>query len=162
MVSPREAQLRIVRIEAEHGPVMGRLESDGRVRPFGFTDSTPLIEAAGADGGPDKLPAGHPVAGDHWLAPVSDPRKIVGIGLNYVDHATEATMLLPSEPLVFAKFPSSIIGPGETIRCSWVALKRRGLPGRARGRDPGPCSQRFARTLLSTYSDILPERRVGV
>jgi len=110
--------LRIVRIDAEHGPVMGRLEPDGRVRPFAFIDSTPLIEAAVADEGADKLPAGDPVAGDRWLAPVSDPRKIVGIGLNYVDHATEAAVAPPTEPLVFAKFSSSIIGPGAAIRWS--------------------------------------------
>lgn len=49
-------------------------------------------------------------------APIGNPGKIVGIGLNYVDHATESANALPSEPLVFAKFPSSIIGPGEEIR----------------------------------------------
>ena len=110
--------MRIVRIDAEHGPAMGRLEPDGRVRPFAFTDSTPLIEAAVADGAPDSLPLGDAMSDGRWLSPVSDPSKIVGIGLNYVDHATEATMTPPSEPLVFAKFPSSIIGPGATIRWS--------------------------------------------
>ena len=110
--------MRIVRIAAEHGPAMGRLEPDGRVRPFAFIDSTPLIEAAVADGGPDSLRLGDAMPDGRWLSPVSDPSKIVGIGLNYVDHATEATMAPPSEPLVFAKFPSSIIGPGATIRWS--------------------------------------------
>ena len=64
------------------------------------------------------LPVGDAIADGRWLSPVSDPSKIVGIGLNYVDHATEATMAPPSEPLVFAKFPSSIIGPGATIHWS--------------------------------------------
>lgn len=49
------------------------------------------------------------------IAPLPDPGKIVAIGLNYVDHITEATMTQPTEPLVFAKFPSSVIGPGEAI-----------------------------------------------
>jgi 2-keto-4-pentenoate hydratase/2-oxohepta-3-ene-1,7-dioic acid hydratase in catechol pathway len=43
------------------------------------------------------------------------PGKIVGIGLNYRDHAREAGLELPSEPLVFAKFPSAVIGPDQPI-----------------------------------------------
>ncbi|HVA84761.1 MAG TPA: fumarylacetoacetate hydrolase family protein [Candidatus Saccharimonadales bacterium] len=49
------------------------------------------------------------------LAPVARPRKIVAIGLNYVDHAKEAEQSPPASPLVFAKFPSAIAGPGEPI-----------------------------------------------
>jgi len=43
------------------------------------------------------------------------PGKIVAIGLNYRDHAREAGLELPLRPLVFAKFPSSVIGPGADI-----------------------------------------------
>jgi 2-keto-4-pentenoate hydratase/2-oxohepta-3-ene-1,7-dioic acid hydratase in catechol pathway len=43
------------------------------------------------------------------------PGKIVAIGLNYRDHAREAGLDLPERPLVFAKFPSSVIGPEEDI-----------------------------------------------
>ncbi len=49
------------------------------------------------------------------LAPVPDPLKIVAIGLNYMDHCREQNVAVPTSPLVFAKFPSSIIGPGEAI-----------------------------------------------
>ncbi len=48
------------------------------------------------------------------IAPVT-PSKIVAIGLNYMDHIREAQMEVPNEPLIFAKFPSSIIGPNEPI-----------------------------------------------
>lgn len=48
--------------------------------------------------------------------PVDRPSKIVGIGLNYRDHAREANLAVPAQPVVFAKFPSSLIGPGEPIR----------------------------------------------
>jgi 2-keto-4-pentenoate hydratase/2-oxohepta-3-ene-1,7-dioic acid hydratase in catechol pathway len=41
---------------------------------------------------------------------------VVAIGLNYLDHIREAGMERPARPLVFAKFPSSVIGPGEPIR----------------------------------------------
>lgn len=50
------------------------------------------------------------------LAPVPDPQKIVAIGLNYMDHCREQNVAVPTSPLVFAKFPSSIIGPEDAIR----------------------------------------------
>lgn len=43
------------------------------------------------------------------------PGKIVAIGLNYADHAAETGAKPPSAPLIFAKFPSAVIGPSETI-----------------------------------------------
>ncbi|WP_214408740.1 fumarylacetoacetate hydrolase family protein [Sphaerisporangium fuscum] len=50
-------------------------------------------------------------------APVAPlrPGKIVAIGLNYLDHIREAGMEKPERPLMFAKFPSSVIGPGDPI-----------------------------------------------
>ena len=47
--------------------------------------------------------------------PIPTPGKIVAIGLNYMDHIREAGMEVPSSPLVFAKFPSSVIGHGDPI-----------------------------------------------
>src|SRR6185312_3718246 len=43
------------------------------------------------------------------------PGKIVCVGLNYHDHAGESGMPIPPEPLLFGKFPNSIVGPGEPI-----------------------------------------------
>jgi 5-carboxymethyl-2-hydroxymuconate isomerase len=43
------------------------------------------------------------------------PGKIVAIGLNYLDHCREADVEPPSAPLIFAKFPSSVIGPDEEV-----------------------------------------------
>ena len=48
-------------------------------------------------------------------APLRKPGKIVAIGLNYIDHASESKMELPKHPLVFTKFNSSIIGPFDPI-----------------------------------------------
>jgi 2-keto-4-pentenoate hydratase/2-oxohepta-3-ene-1,7-dioic acid hydratase in catechol pathway len=62
------------------------------------------------DGG--RVTAGARVEGG---GPLLRPAKIVAIGLNYADHAREAGIELPAEPLVFAKFPSSVIGPDEDI-----------------------------------------------
>jgi 2-keto-4-pentenoate hydratase/2-oxohepta-3-ene-1,7-dioic acid hydratase in catechol pathway len=49
------------------------------------------------------------------LAPVT-PSKVVAIGLNYKDHAAEMNKPLPSEPLMFLKPSTAVIGPGDTIR----------------------------------------------
>ena len=43
-------------------------------------------------------------------------RKIVAIGLNYLDHAKEAGQPIPNAPLCFAKFTSSLSGPFDPIR----------------------------------------------
>jgi 2-keto-4-pentenoate hydratase/2-oxohepta-3-ene-1,7-dioic acid hydratase in catechol pathway len=47
--------------------------------------------------------------------PIARPGKIVCVGLNYRDHAEESGMELPERPLLFAKWPSSLIGPGQPI-----------------------------------------------
>ena len=47
--------------------------------------------------------------------PIPRPGKIVCVGLNYRDHADESAMELPSAPLLFAKWPNGLVGPGEPI-----------------------------------------------
>jgi 2-keto-4-pentenoate hydratase/2-oxohepta-3-ene-1,7-dioic acid hydratase in catechol pathway len=59
-------------------------------------------------------PAPEAVELDALVAPLR-PGKVVAIGLNYRDHVRETGMELPGRPLVFAKFPSSVIGPGAPI-----------------------------------------------
>ncbi|MTI10756.1 fumarylacetoacetate hydrolase family protein [Curvivirga aplysinae] len=48
-------------------------------------------------------------------APVSGVGKVIGIGLNYSDHAEEAGMDVPSEPIMFMKATSSICGPNDPV-----------------------------------------------
>lgn len=48
--------------------------------------------------------------------PIARPGKVVGIGLNYRDHAAEARVPLPMEPVVFLKAPTSVCGPTDDIR----------------------------------------------
>ena len=43
------------------------------------------------------------------------PEKVVCVGLNYADHAAELSLELPSEPLLFGKFPNALVDPGEPI-----------------------------------------------
>ncbi|SNZ20270.1 fumarylacetoacetate hydrolase family protein [Cohaesibacter gelatinilyticus] len=67
---------------------------------------------------PDSLPL---VAGeaqkDLRLGPcVGNVGKFICIGLNYADHAAEAGMDIPSEPVIFNKWTSAIVGPDDDIQ----------------------------------------------
>lgn len=65
----------------------------------------------------------HPAASVRLLAPIPDPSKIVCIGLNYRDHAIEGGKAIPTEPVVFAKFPNALIGHGGVIRLPAISQK---------------------------------------
>ena len=51
----------------------------------------------------------------YWFAPVPRPGKVICIGLNYRDHAAESNMPLPEKPVVFSKFSTAVIAPGEPV-----------------------------------------------
>lgn len=57
----------------------------------------------------------------HLLPPIPAPPKVLCLGLNYVEHAEEARMERPRHPVLFAKFPGSLLGPGEPIRIPRVS-----------------------------------------
>ena len=98
---------------------------DTTVFPLPFGDGWPVSLAEIASNGDRWLPRidrfatevgdGQALAEVTLTAPIARPGKIVAIGLNYADHASEGNIPLPTEPLVFAKFPSSVIGPDEAI-----------------------------------------------
>ena len=48
-------------------------------------------------------------------APLLHPSKIVAVGLNYIDHCKEANLPVPSEPVLFTKWPNSITGPYDDL-----------------------------------------------
>jgi 2-keto-4-pentenoate hydratase/2-oxohepta-3-ene-1,7-dioic acid hydratase in catechol pathway len=56
-----------------------------------------------------------PVEGLRLLAPII-PSKIVAVGRNYADHAAELGNAVPSEPLLFLKPSTAVLGPGDPIR----------------------------------------------
>lgn len=77
------------------------------------------LDLAALIAAPDELASaiesrGDPLADATLAAPLRPP-KIVCIGLNYLDHIREADAPRPEVPLVFAKFPTAVIGPGEPI-----------------------------------------------
>jgi len=51
----------------------------------------------------------------YWHAPVPRPGKIICVGLNYRDHAAESNMPIPERPVLFSKFSTCVIAPGEPV-----------------------------------------------
>jgi len=86
----------------------GRVEDD-EVVPMGADLVAYLAGAAARDG--ERVP----MSRVRLLAPVPRPGAIVCVGLNYRDHAAESGQPLPTEPILFAKFANSVIGPGAPI-----------------------------------------------
>jgi 2-keto-4-pentenoate hydratase/2-oxohepta-3-ene-1,7-dioic acid hydratase in catechol pathway len=107
--------MRAVRYTAGAGEArIGRLEDDhvvdaGPAGPIGFDASPEAWEKVAAASG-----AAVGIAAARLLHPVV-PGKLIGIGLNYRDHAAESELDIPAVPVVFAKFGSSLTGHGETI-----------------------------------------------
>jgi 2-keto-4-pentenoate hydratase/2-oxohepta-3-ene-1,7-dioic acid hydratase in catechol pathway len=53
---------------------------------------------------------------------IATPQKIVCVGLNYRDHADEQGVDLPERPLLFAKWPNTLIASGEAIRIPPISV----------------------------------------
>jgi 2-keto-4-pentenoate hydratase/2-oxohepta-3-ene-1,7-dioic acid hydratase in catechol pathway len=49
------------------------------------------------------------------IAPVPRPGKIIAVGLNYHAHAAEGGASIPAAPMLFAKFPTAVVGHGATV-----------------------------------------------
>jgi 2,4-diketo-3-deoxy-L-fuconate hydrolase len=94
------------------GPQVGTLEGE-EIRPLAHEDMIEFIEYGGSpEPGEDTVP----LAQARLHAPIAGPEKVIGIGLNYEDHAAETGADIPEKPIVFAKYPNTIIGPGEAVR----------------------------------------------
>jgi 2-keto-4-pentenoate hydratase/2-oxohepta-3-ene-1,7-dioic acid hydratase in catechol pathway len=78
-----------------------------------------LIERAGTAGDESF----RPVEEVTFTAPYRNPRMIWGIGLNYVDHASDLSESVPEEPASFIKLDHTVIGPGEPIPLPWQSQR---------------------------------------
>jgi len=108
--------VKAVRFENPAGEIrIGALADDGTITdageagPQGFVPTTLAWEALQRADGPT-----HNLDDVRMLHPVV-PNKLIGIGLNYRSHAEESRLDIPSVPVIFAKFSSSLIGHGEEI-----------------------------------------------
>jgi 2-keto-4-pentenoate hydratase/2-oxohepta-3-ene-1,7-dioic acid hydratase in catechol pathway len=95
---------RFVRCLVDGEPVYGTIEGDevAVIEPHPFAPYRPTGRRL-------------PIEGLRLLAPVI-PSKIVAVGRNYVEHAAELGHEVPTEPLLFFKPATAIIGPGDAIR----------------------------------------------
>lgn len=93
----------------------GVLDSEGRIRDLSgvVADIAGDVLADLPQVDPESLPLveDHPRIG----APVGQVGKLLCIGLNYRDHAEEAGMAIPDEPILFMKATSAIIGPDDPV-----------------------------------------------
>ena len=87
----------------------GTITDAGAAGPQGFVPTTLAWDALQNADGPT-----HSVGDVKLLHPVV-PNKLIGIGLNYRSHAEESHLDIPSVPVVFAKFSSSLVGHGAEI-----------------------------------------------
>jgi 2-keto-4-pentenoate hydratase/2-oxohepta-3-ene-1,7-dioic acid hydratase in catechol pathway len=56
-----------------------------------------------------------------YLPPIPNPPKIICVGLNYRDHAAEATMKVPDHPVFFLRVPTTLVGHGQPLVCPKVS-----------------------------------------
>ena len=106
----------------------GLLDADGIIRDLsgvipditGATiDAASLSRIAGID--PGSLPA---VSGNPRVGPcVGQVPKYVCVGLNYSDHAAETNLPIPSEPILFTKAVSCIVGPDDDVMLPKGSIK---------------------------------------
>ena len=102
--------MRLCTYRDRDGSRLGAVE-DGAVVPLAGSDVSDAIVRAREPDGPALA-----LADVELLAPLR-PGKLIGVGLNYRDHAAETGAALPSEPLLFAKLPSSVAAPvGAVVR----------------------------------------------
>jgi len=87
----------------------GRIEGESVV-PMG---QDVVAYLRGTEPGHDAAP--RPLAEVMLGTPVPNPSKIICVGLNYYDHAAESGFTAPDEPVLFAKYPNSLIGPHADI-----------------------------------------------
>jgi 2,4-didehydro-3-deoxy-L-rhamnonate hydrolase len=91
---------------------VGSLE-DEEIKPLAHEDMIEFVEYGGSpEPGEDTVS----LTEARILAPIARPQKVIGIGLNYEDHAAETGDDIPDKPIVFAKYPTTVIGAGEAIR----------------------------------------------
>ena len=110
--------MKLLRYGPEGAEKPGILDAAGRIRDLSahvsdiagplLADLSPLRALD-----PEALPL---VEGTPRIGPcVGQVGKFIGIGLNYADHAAEAGLQVPPEPIVFSKFTSCICGPDDPI-----------------------------------------------
>jgi acylpyruvate hydrolase len=106
--------MRLVTFDGGHGPRAGVLSGDG-VIDAGEGGVGALLRAGGLDAARGARGPAQPLDQLRLLPPVTEPQKIVCLGLNYRTHAEEAGIDAPETPTFFAKFPNALAPPGADV-----------------------------------------------
>jgi acylpyruvate hydrolase len=117
--------MRLVSIHTEEGPAAAVLLGEDLVRTSALgapaTTVRGLLRTLDAEGlrelqgRAEQADVRTALADARLHAPVTDPQKIICLGLNYRDHAEETGQDIPAAPMWFAKFANSLIGSGEDV-----------------------------------------------
>ncbi len=108
--------VRIARFTTGEDPQYGVVT--GEVDQFGQPAEDSVVVALAGDPlyvGIKLLDQEHRLEDVRLLAPVLPRSKVVGIGRNYAAHAAELGHDLPTEPLMFLKPNTSVVGPGDPV-----------------------------------------------
>jgi 2-keto-4-pentenoate hydratase/2-oxohepta-3-ene-1,7-dioic acid hydratase in catechol pathway len=108
--------VRIARFTTGEDPQFGVVT--GEVDEHGIPDDDCVVVALNGDPlyvGVQLSDKEYPLADVRLLAPVLPRSKVVGIGRNYAAHAAEMGSDVPSEPLMFIKPNTSVVGPGDPV-----------------------------------------------
>jgi 2-keto-4-pentenoate hydratase/2-oxohepta-3-ene-1,7-dioic acid hydratase in catechol pathway len=121
--------VRLISVQTDHGEALGVVDEGRWLAAVDLVPDGPATMAALIEAGVGALRAleaaaangsiadrGGSIEDADLLAPLPHPGKIVAIGRNYRDHTTEEGVSPPAAPLVFAKWPSSVVGPGAEVR----------------------------------------------
>jgi len=126
--------MRLATIETAHGPRAAAYVDGAYIDLHGADPRLPTGVRQLLEGGPDLLRIARqaiggnlatriPAAGVRLLPPIPDPPKLICMGLNYRDHAAETGAKIPSEPVLFSKFATALIGPEAPIVLPSVSQK---------------------------------------
>ncbi len=124
--------MKLLRYGAPGAEKPGLLDASGRVRDLSGIVSDISGDTLGPAGlaglhalDPETLPLvdGTPQQDLRLGACVGNIGKYVCIGLNYADHAEEAGMPIPEEPIIFNKWTSAVVGPNDDIQVPRGSVK---------------------------------------
>lgn len=112
--------MKLVRFGSPGAEKPGLVDADGRIRDLSAVVPDiggPVLSRDGLARLRDLSPADLPLApeGVRLGACVAGTGNFIAVGLNYADHAAESGMAVPSEPVLFNKAPSCIVGPDDTV-----------------------------------------------
>jgi 2,4-diketo-3-deoxy-L-fuconate hydrolase len=111
-IGERGAERPIVRVDDDSYVDVSDLTTDFDEAFFGgpgIAALQPQVDARIAAGRVERF------TGERIGAPIGRPHQIIGIGMNFADHAAEIGLPVPPEPLIFSKSPNSLSGPHDEV-----------------------------------------------